>query len=397
MLVYTKESSCSTEDYSFYPLLAYDGPIVFLADNSIKSLSLILFLFEHKKSFFPVNPELPKAQVDNLVLNVKGVLFDQHANNILYASASQDPTLYSLYLLTTGTTNKPKIVVLSFDNIYYSALGSIQYFALTSQDTWQLSIPLFHIGGLMLLFRMLYVNGSIALVNLKESFFHPKTSFTSLVPTQLYRFLQASIFLPTHIKGLLIGGAACQEALINHSKAASLPIHLTYGMTEMCSQITCGYYRVGSLLAFRELHIANDGEILVKGECLFQGYLNENNTLRAPTDVDGYFHTNDIGTYSVEKGLSIIGRKDRQFISGGENIQPEEIESIMTRLFNLTYCKIEPIPCEEFGMRAIAHLLPFPPLTPVEMKSRLKDHLPGHKIPKEFQEAIIPKNFKNLG
>jgi O-succinylbenzoic acid--CoA ligase len=174
--------------------------------------------------------------------------------------------------------------------------------------------------------------------------FHEKATHASFVPTQLFRYLKGECLGANSLKALLVGGASTNESLVQECKERDLPLYLTYGMTEMGSQITCGLYANGKVLPYRDLMIDSTGEIKVKGKSLFSGYLREDGTTHLPLDEKGYFSTRDIGSYDEEKGLVLVGRKDRQFISGGENIQPEEIEKMMKSLFSLSYCKVTPEP-----------------------------------------------------
>jgi O-succinylbenzoic acid--CoA ligase len=123
-----------------------------------------------------------------------------------------------------------------------------------------------------------------------------------------------------------------------------------------------------------------DGEILVSGDCLFQGYW-ENEKL-SETFENGWFHTKDLGHYCPQKGLTIIGRKDWQFISGGENIQPEEIERALLKCPEIQEVAVIAKPDPEFGFRPAAFIRTNgSSFTFEKMKTALLDQLPKYKIP----------------
>src|SRR5438270_215571 len=84
-------------------------------------------------------------------------------------------------------------------------------------------------------------------------------------------------------------------------------------------------------LPFREMKIEANGEIFVKGKTLFKGYWNKDQTLSLPLE-NSWFPTKDVGVFDSKRGLAILGRKDHLFISGGENIYPEEIEEALENL-----------------------------------------------------------------
>lgn len=296
------------------------------------------------------------------------------------------------YLFTSGTTADPKIACHSLGNHYYSALGSNSYMPISAGDRYFLSLPLYHIAGIALLFRTFLAGGTVALSDEVPGITH-----LSLIPTQLQRMLKEKK-LPTY-KHILLGGAQISPALIFEGRKRGLPLHPTYGMTEMSSQITTlfdpSYFSLGHPLPFREIKLGGDGEILVKGKTLFQGYLKEDHLLDLPINEEGYFPTKDLGTYSPKTGLQLLGRKDRLFISGGENIHPEEIEKLLKNIEGIIRAKVVPIPDEEFGYRPTAYIESEKSYRDEELKEYLSALLPKFKIPVKFFDATdIPRTHK---
>jgi O-succinylbenzoic acid--CoA ligase len=259
------------------------------------------------------------------------------------------------FIATSGSTAAPKIACHTFDNHIYSALGSNQLIPLEPADCWGLTLPLFHVGGLAILFRTYLAKSSILL-----SSDWSRATHLSLVPTQLYRLLQQPQQLP-HLKTILLGGAPLPNL--------STPWNVlpTYGMTEMSSQIVTGH----QLHPHAEMKIGPDNEIAVRGKVLFQGYLN------MPPQ-DGWFATGDLGKWENGK-FQILGRKDNMFISGGENIQPEEIEEVIRRVCGFHESVVVPLADPEWGHRPVVFLHDPQQLTPLQ--TALKDHLPKYKIP----------------
>jgi O-succinylbenzoic acid--CoA ligase len=98
-----------------------------------------------------------------------------------------------------------------------------------------------------------------------------------------------------------------------------------------------------------------EGEILCKGECLFQGYL-QNGRIEPQTDGDGWFHTNDIGRIDEKGMITVLGRKDNMFISGGENIHPEEIEKALLDMEGILQAVVVPVIDKEYGSRPAAFI-----------------------------------------
>lgn len=138
-----------------------------------------------------------------------------------------------------------------------------------------------------------------------------------------------------HINYIVTGGAACQEKLMRIFNAAGIPIYEGYGPTENSPVITVNrkeaggskYGTVGPKIEGIEVKIAEDGEILVKGPTVMQGYYKRPD-LTAEVLIDGWLHTGDIGIWVDNKYLKITDRKKELFkTSGGKYVAPQPIEN----------------------------------------------------------------------
>jgi O-succinylbenzoic acid--CoA ligase len=135
-------------------------------------------------------------------------------------------------------------------------------------------------------------------------------------------------------------------------------------------------------LPWREVSISERGEILVRGETLFVGYVEGEESDR-PLDADGWFHTGDLGELDEDGYLRVGGRMDNLFISGGENVQPEEVEEALCRLEGIDEAVVVPVPDEEFGARPVAFVRATG-REPEELERELEPLLPRFKIPIAF-------------
>lgn len=211
----------------------------------------------------------------------------------------------------------------------------------------------------------------------------------SLVPTQLLRWMEDPLFDIANIRRVLLGGAPLPENLKSQALQQGIPIALSYGMTETASQVTAtppGEDPIGSgkPLSHAEIRISEDGEILVKAESVALGELVQDG-LESITDADGWFHTRDLGR--LEDGVLFVeGRMDLQFISGGENVQPETIERALVKLQGISEAVVVAKPDEEFGFRPLAWVDMDITLEQVEQWNlALREELPGYMIPVEYR------------
>ncbi|NTW57253.1 MAG: o-succinylbenzoate--CoA ligase, partial [Chlorobiaceae bacterium] len=272
---------------------------------------------------------------------------------------------------TSASTGSPKAALHSFSNHWHNALGSNVNISFGPGDCWLLSLPFYHIGGYAVIFRALASGASMAAgnpgVNLASSLKEFPVTHLSLVPTQLYRLLgnPETAELLTGMKAILLGGSPAPKSLIEEAVQLGLPLYLSYGSTEMGSQISTTPGPVsglqqdsGRILPFREVMEAVDGELLVRGECLFSGYLS-GGELDPRRDGDGWFHTRDIGRISEDGRITVLGRKDNMFISGGENIHPEEVEKALMTIDGIMEAIVVPVPDREYGQRPAAFIRTF--------------------------------------
>jgi len=296
-------------------------------------------------------------------------------------------------IFTSGSTGAPKAALHTFGNHYHSALGSNANIALRTGDRWLHSLPLYHVGGLSILFRCLLAGATVALpqpgTTLGQSIAGLGATHVSLVSTQLSRLLRENADLGG-LEAILMGGGPVPRSLVDEALARGLPIHTSYGLTEMASQVTTTppgasleeLRTAGRALPGREVSISERGEILVRGGTLFAGYV-EGEEIDRPVDVEGWFHTRDLGELDESGYLRVGGRMDNLFISGGENIQPEEIEEALCRLDGIDEAVIVPVPDEEFGARPVAYVR----INDGEQRDlarELEPVLPRFKIPVSF-------------
>ncbi len=350
--------------------------VAFIAHPTPQVILLFFALFRLKAVACPLSFREPPHVIISRVHTLQALLIDPatlplDASSPFHFFSTVDESCLATCLFTSGSTGTPKIAQHTLRNHFLSAQGTQEVLCLDDRTRWQLSLPLFHVGGLAILFRT-FLHGGAVVLN------HKSTTHLSLVPTQLMRLLQQEQPLPDY-SCILLGGATIPPLLLKQAFERGLPIMTTYGMTEMSSMITVAKQpttvHVGTPLPFREIQLSSSGEILVRGETLFIGY-------EGHPHHEGWFATKDLGRFTDEGHLEMLGRKDRLFISGGENIQPEEIERALCSLPGIVAAYVRSVPDPEFGHRPVAHLLDTTKkYTLASVQEALRDLLPAFKHP----------------
>lgn len=307
---------------------------------------------------------------------------------------------------TSGTTGKPKAVTLSFGNHFHSAIASAVNLGVEPNDNWLLCMPLFHVGGLAITWRSV-INGTIITLLPKfdeqevlDAIAIENVTIISLVPTMLSRLLAHPQWQNLRkLRVILLGGAPASPELVERCLQLNLPISLTYGMTETASQITtlspCEVAaKLGSSglpLFGNKLRIVDDnqedmavgaiGQILVQGASVMNGYLNqpENNIQ------DGWLHTGDLGYRDRDGYLYVVSRRSDLIISGGENIYPSEIESILLAHPAIAEVCVVGISDREWGEIVTAVIVAEVQLSLIELRSFCEQKsLARYKLPKSI-------------
>lgn len=309
---------------------------------------------------------------------------------------------------TSGTSGTPKGAVLTYGNIFYSALGSAYRLGHQPEDIWLCVLPLFHIGGLSIILRAILYGIT---VNLYERFdvdavnralAHEGISLVSLVPTMLYRLLEArQTPWSDRLRLVLLGGASAAPELIQRCHKEGIPIATTYGMTEAASQVATALPQqvqhkpgtVGKPLFSTRIRITDGagfeqptgiyGEVLVKGPTVMRGYINDDEST-ASTLCDGWLRTGDIGYLDEDGDLWVVQRRTDLIISGGENIYPAEVETVLCHHPAVKEAVVVGLPDAEWGQRAAAavQLRDGHVLTAQDLIAFCREKLAGYKVPK---------------
>ncbi len=139
-----------------------------------------------------------------------------------------------------------------------------------------------------------------------------------------------------------------------------------------------------------ELAIAADGEVLVRGYSVMQGYLDDPKATAEAIDAEGWLHTGDLGSLDPEGRLRIDGRKKDMYIVGGFNVYPAEIEGFLTEHPSVAQAAVVGVPDERLGQVGRAYIVAEAPITADELIEWSRDRMAGFKVPRSvhFLDAL---------
>lgn len=303
-------------------------------------------------------------------------------------------------LHTSGSSGRARVVLHNLAAHIASAAGSAARLPLGPGCGWLLPLPLNHVSGFSIPIRCLISGAAVVFSDSENAMVDESVTHLSVVSTQLQRLLDSGA--PLHrLRAVLAGGGPIPMPLVERAIQARVPLHLTYGMTEAASQI-CTTERLmelplplhaGKPLPGREVRISASGEIQVRGPVLAQKVLGADGLWEDLLDADGWFATGDLGALTAEGHLVIHGRRDRLIISGGENIQPEEIEAMLLEIPGIRRAVVIGKSDSEFGERPVAFLLG--DFDESEVRNFLAARLERFAIPGKFLRwpAEIPEDL----
>jgi len=319
-------------------------------------------------------------------------------------------------LFTSGSSAKPKGVKLSFNSFYQSGLIGDTILKHSAGDRWLASLPFYHVGGFSILTRALLYSVPIVIPRsvksdeLIKSITEFNPTLTSFVSTQLKRLVDKKINPNPDLKNVLLGGGYISNELIEQARELGWKITKVYGSTETASFVTAlspKEFKIkpgsaGKPIAPNKIKIVDEsnntiaknisGEVLISSPALMQGYLNEQDEDETEKE---YFHSNDIGFIDDDGYLFLESRKSDIIISGGENINPFEVEKEILQHSAIKETAVFPLKNDEWGETVAAAIILEDGINNFkveELSSYLKNKLAGFKIPKNiFIEKELPK------
>ncbi|MGD2268906.1 MAG: long-chain-fatty-acid--CoA ligase [Desulfobacterales bacterium] len=353
-----------------------------------------------------------------------------HAGSFSPVSMPEDQVAHLYY--TSGTTGKPKGVMLTHKNVVLHALATIAELKLVDSDIWGHIAPMFHLADAWATFAVTWVGGRHVMVGQFEAqavmaaIEKECITLSNLIPTMLNLIIkhpQVEKYDFSSLRAILSGGAPIAPELVRKIiDVLGCDYIQTYGMTETSPYLTLSIlkehlhqrppeeqfkYRAktGRPLMTVELKVVDEngepvrpdeqqvGEIWVRGDTITPGYWNRPEAT-AEAFYQGWLRTGDLAVVDSEGYVNIVDRKKDMILSGGENIYSTEVENVLYMHPKILEAAAFGVPDEKWGeaVKAAVVLKPDESASEEEIIRFCKQHIASFKAPKSIDFiAEIPK------
>ncbi len=323
----------------------------------------------------------------------------------------QEPTTL---LYTSGTSGRPKGVMISEENAYWGPANFINGSLVSYESVFLCDMPMFHTAGLFAAVRVPILAGGTVWIS---AGFDPAKTIARIadpelgithyfsVPQMATTLWQHPDFAPEKFHGLkmyVTGGAPNPRAQVERFARAGIRFSDGFGMSETCSNFAMPVLDVERLIekagscglpllavqarivddAGQDVARGETGELWIKGPSVTQGYWNQPE-LTAKAFQDGWFKTGDAAMQDAEGFYYLVDRKKDMYISGGENVYPAEVERVLAELPEVAEAAVIGVPDERWGEVGRAFIIPRAgaSLTEEQVLAHCRARLAKFKVP----------------
>jgi fatty-acyl-CoA synthase len=325
-----------------------------------------------------------------------------------------DPEDIYCLLYTSGTTGKPKGVMIPHRMITWNGYNTALCWQLRDTDVSPVFTPIYHAGGLAAFLIPIFTAGGMIVLHREfevgevlRSLAREKCTVVLGVPTIFKMLLDAPEFAQlalTHLRWFISGGAPLPVELIHAYQRRGFVLKQGYGLTEV--GVNCfamspqdAVRKAGSIgrpLMFTEARLVDAGggdlaggevgQLLLRGPHVCKGYWNDPAATDAALDQEGWFHTGDLARCDDEGFFYIVGRSKDMFISGGVNVYPIEVEAELLKHDGVRDAAVIGVPDTTWGEVGVAFVVSARSIPPSAeaLASHLSARLAKYKIPRRF-------------
>lgn len=328
-------------------------------------------------------------------LRIRKICFDE----VLSYPANESGEINNdeaVVIFTSGSTGEPKGVVHTFNSIANSIINAAEILDQNISDRWLASLPFYHIGGFQIICRALS-NGCEIIIpdnpdteSLKKFIEEFNPTHISLVSTQLQRLIDINTRISNSLKVTLIGGGFSEDNLLIKANESGWKAVRVYGSSETASFVTAASVKeiknhpstVGKPIKNVEVKISDENEILISSNSLFKCYLNNSEETKKKL-VNGFYHSADLG--KIKDGYLFLDvRRSDLIITGGENVNPHEVEQALLRISGVEEACVFALDDKQWSQKVCAAIVTSKRISENQIKEILKEELATFKIPKEI-------------
>ncbi len=385
-------------------LIAQTNPAVSLDElkKAVPSLKTIILLGPHSGNFHSFTNLTRRAP----------------AHPISITTTETDP---ALIMYTSGTTGKPKGILLNYRHLEGSPRAMEYFVDLTERDVKLCALPLSHVGGFIYIQNCIMFGITLILMDRFNPFeflgliARYRVTCFHIVPamyTAILTLKQIEKFDLSSLRWVVVFGAPGSPDILQrfHQYCPNAQLLNGWGMTETCPPNTVtplGSNRIESvgkpsphceIKIFdeedKEIPVGKIGEIVIRGWVVMEGYYKDPEAT-AMAKRHGWFHTGDLGRFDQEGFLYIVGRKKEMIKVGGQIVYAPEVESAFYKHEAVAEAAVIGVPDQLRGeaVKAFVVLKEKGSIASEDLRYFLRDHLAHFKVPQsvEIREAL-PKN-----
>jgi fatty-acyl-CoA synthase len=321
-----------------------------------------------------------------------------------------DPERTYCLLYTSGTTGKPKGVMIPRRQLYWNGYNTAVNWSLREDDVSPIFTPLYHAGGIAAFLIPIFTAGGTIVLH---KAFDPSEVWATIererctvilgVPTIWKLLMDAPQFASadlSHVRWLISGGAPLPQYIITAYQKRGVVFKQGYGMTEVgvnCFTMTVdeSFRKPGSIgrpMLFTAVRLVdtdgNDvadgevGEMWIRGPHVSLGYWNDDAATRASYGADGWFRTGDLARRDGDGFFFIAGRRKEMFISGGVNVYPAEIEAELVAHPSVSDAAVIAVADETWGEVGVAFVVGT--VAEETLSEYLATRIAKYKVPRRF-------------